>query len=390
MDKRSKNRGRTTDTRRVYAPTHGEAGRSSNVDLRGFYTAQPRQKQVYAPTHEENIPDGGEQECREKEELKLPANTRQAAPPGKKKNNGKGKRRNNGAKRSRKKKTEAKKDGGDSLQRTLTFAIIAVVAAGLLITAYFVLQIERIVVTGSSRFSAAEIVKFADVELGSQLWMANEEKITAGIEKASPYLTVESIEKEYPDTLKINVRERQEIAAIAYQNMTVIIDAEGYVLSIGSRADLSGLLLVKGMSASGYTVNQRLGEQTDFYTNTLIDTMEALSKHGILSEIASLDISNPLSINMETVSGVTVHIGQAERLDEKMDALAAVLPELDRMNLTGGTLDLSAKGDPVYSPEKTVQPEVSPALPGTESEPSETPEPTAAPSAEPEEDLPSG
>lgn len=386
MIKHSKGKGKTPDKHRVYAPTHGDTGRSSGMDLSGFHTAKTRSHNVYAPTHEEKFPGKEEPEITEKEELDLPPNMKEAEKADPKKS----KKKNSKKKKQQSKKKNSKKKEDGSLQRMLTIVITAVVIVGLLITAYFLLQIDRIIVSGSTRFSAQEIVRFADLELGSQLWLVNEEKVTDGIEEASPYLVVDSIEREYPNTLRINIRERVEAAAISYQNMTVIIDAQGHVLSIGSRGDLTGLLLVQGMSASGYTVNQRLGELTDFYTNTLISTMDALSKHEILTEIAVLDVSNPLSIVMETTSGVEVHIGQAERLDEKMDALAAVLPELDRLNLTDGTLDLSAKGDPVYSPERTPAPLPTPAPtpdPAAVTDPSQAGNSVTDPEGD---DLPSG
>jgi len=382
MIKRNKSKGKTPDKHRVYAPTHGDTGRSSGMDLSGFHTAKTRSHGMYAPTHKDREE---EHELPEREELELPPNTKEAEKADPNKKNKKHKKKQNRSSKNNKKK----KDGG-SLQRTLSIAITAVVIVGLLVTAYFLLQIDRIIVSGSTRFSAQEIVRFADLELGSQLWLVKDEKVTEGIEEASPYLVVESIEREYPDTLRINIRERVEAAAISYQNMTVIIDAEGHVLSIGSRGDLTGLLLVQGMSASGYTVNQRLGELTDFYTNTLISTMDALSKHEILTEIAVLDISNPLSIVMQTTSGVEVHIGQSERLDEKMDALATVLPELDRLNLTDGTLDLSAKGDPVYSSEQTPTPL---STPSPTPDPATVTDPIQAGNMTPDpenDDMPSG
>ena len=278
----------------------------------------------------------------------------------------------------------------------MTLAIIGVVVVGSIVTAYFLLKLDRVIVNGSERFSAEEIVEFSGIQLGKQLWRVNLKKAEQGIEDASPYLEVEKIERVYPDTLRITIRERQEAAAIAYQNMTVIIDSEGYVLSIGYRGDLTGLLLVKGMSASGYTVNQRLRELTDFYTNTLIKTMAALEEHNILSEIAVLDVSNPLSILMETNSGVSVHIGQAERLDEKMEDLSQILPELERLGLTEGTLDLSAKGDPVYSPPETATPVPVQDEPANTQQPEdtqlpETTDPLAGTTKDPEaDDLPSG
>ena len=94
-------------------------------------------------------------------------------------------------------------------------------------------------------------------------------------------------------------------------------------------------------------------------------------------EITRIDLGNPLSINMETASGVRIHLGQPDRAEEKLADFKTVLPTLRSMGHdTDGTLDLSAQGDPVYSPEKTAEP-IAIATPEVTAEPNTTPDPNA-------------
>lgn len=235
------------------------------------------------------------------------------------------------------------------IEKILTLMIFIIVWAGLLTAAYFVLKIKTIEVAGDVSFPKDEIAQISGIKVDSQIWLANIEKAKKNIQE-NPYIKVESIKRQYPDKILITVSQRKEVAAISYQNLSVIIDGEGYVLSIGARAQLDGLLLVTGMHSTGYSLNQKLGQDTDFYGNTLISIITALRDKNLLERIAELDMSNPLSIVMKTTDGVDVLLGQAEDLSVKLDHMAIVLPELMKLGYaTSGTLDLSAKGDPVYS-----------------------------------------
>ena len=255
-----------------------------------------------------------------------------------------------------------------AMQKRLSFIILGIAFVAILGIAGFVLRVQAIDVLGCKRYSAEEIRTASGIALYSQIYFTDLDTAAKRIEE-NPYLDVTGISRAFPDTIVITVREREEKAAIFFQNLVVIIDDEGYVLSIGNRADLSGLIAVEGMQASGFSVNQRLGAQTDFYANTLVAILQALDAKGLSEKVESIDVSNPLRVCMDTLGGVEVLVGQPVDLNDKMEKLAKILPELERLGAASGTLSLSAKGDPVFSPSTTILPSLSPT-------PSITPSPT--------------
>lgn len=234
-------------------------------------------------------------------------------------------------------------------QRALTLAIAGVATAAAAAILFLIFHVKAIDVVGVQRYTPQQVVQLSGLKTGEQIFLADLSAATERIQQ-EPYLKVLSIRRVLPNRIRIEIGERKEAAAISYQNLVVIVDHDGYVLSIGNRADLSGLIQVRGMQEATYNVNQRLGERTDFFTNTLIAILKALQEHGLSEEIAFLDISNPLSVHMLTVDGLDVSLGQPEELSEKLESFAGVLPDLKRAGLTGGTLHLSQKNDPVYSP----------------------------------------
>lgn len=227
--------------------------------------------------------------------------------------------------------------------------VFGVVLLGLAAFLFFTLRIETIEVRGNQRFSEAEILAAAGIRPGAHMWMEN----LSAVEDAlllDPYIATARIVRIYPSTVRINITERREAAAILSVSGVVIVDKAGYVLSIGEDAEYEGLLKIYGAGASGYRVNGQLGDASDFTSRTMVALMEAIAESGVESQVESVDITNALSVTMQTKAGYTVQLGQPEALADKLRKFAIVLPEVERLGYTAGTIDVSVRGDPVFSP----------------------------------------
>lgn len=311
------------------------------------------------------------------------------------------KRTAGGAKRAdvrRKKVLTEKEKRLRQRRRRLIKTVFLITLCAMLLTAaaltYFLLIVDIIEVYGCTRYSAEELLQNSGLKTGKHIWLERTQEAERKLEK-NAYVASAVVTRVYPDKLVVNITEREEAAVLVGMNVQAVIDKDGYVLYIGARADYTGLIKISGMGSSGYHVNQRLGEESDFNSRTLVTLLEAVYSSGLEKEITGIDLGNPLSINMDTASGVIIHLGQPDRAEEKLANFKTVLPTLKSMGMANrGTLDLSAQGDPVYSPEKTpepVEPSPSPepnqtSEPGHTAEPSSTDEPssTAKPENTPE------
>ncbi len=261
--------------------------------------------------------------------------------------------------RRRKKPTEKEKRARQ--RRRKLIRLVGLITVGImLITAavltYFLLIVDSIELYGCTHYDADELIRASGLSVGRHIWLERIDEAEQRMEQ-NAYIASAVVTRVYPDKLVVNIIEREEAAVLVGMNVQAVIDKDGYVLYIGARADYSGLIRISGMGSSGYHVNQRLGEESDFNSRTMISLLEAVYSSGLENEITRIDLGNPLSINMETASGVRIHIGQPDRAEEKLSNFKTVLPMLRAMGKdTDGTLDLSAQGDPVYSPERTPEP----------------------------------
>ena len=226
----------------------------------------------------------------------------------------------------------------------VSFIVIAVLAA-----LYFTFLLKDIVVSGNETYSDEYIIGLSGLQYGRHMLLCDLDAARAGIEE-DPYLQVDAVDYIFPARVRIQVTERKEVAGILGLDYNVIIDHNGYVLSMGGGTDLTDLLQVTGVSMTGFQVGQRLGQSDDFSTATLITMINKLEEYMLLDDIASLDLTTPLAIVMYAKNGLKIHVGQPTDLDEKMLSLHENLPQFLSAGISTGTLYLSARGGTVYSP----------------------------------------
>jgi cell division septal protein FtsQ len=213
---------------------------------------------------------------------------------------------------------------------------------------YYGFLLSDIVVMGNENYTSDYIIERSGLKLGTHMLFVDLDKAEENIAQ-DPYLQVDSVTYIFPARVRIVVTERKAVAGIIGLDSNVIIDKNGYVLSMTGGTDLSDLIQVTGVTASGFQLGQRLGQGNDFSTATLVLLISELEQYNLSSSIKSIDLTTPLAITMTAQNGLTIHVGQATDLDTKMDVLARLLPQFLSKGITYGTLYLSAKGGTVYS-----------------------------------------
>lgn len=228
-------------------------------------------------------------------------------------------------------------------------AFVLVILVAVLVALYYGFLLSDIVVIGNDQYSSDYIIELSGLKLGTHMLFCDLDQAEANISE-EPYLQVESITYIFPSRIRIVVSERKEVAGIVGLDNNVIIDKNGYVLDMSGGTDLTGLIQVTGVSMTGFQLGQKIGQDNDFSTATLVELISALEEYSLTDSIQSIDLTTPLAITMVASNGLKIQVGQATDLASKMDVLSRLLPEFVAKNVTTGTLYLSAKGGTVYSP----------------------------------------
>lgn len=173
-------------------------------------------------------------------------------------------------------KTEKAKSGNKSgkkkrkkkhyfLRFIICVAIIAGVIYALQSSLFYVTDIE---VTGNQFYTKAQIIEMSGLETGKNLFFEVKTKPARDALLSTPYIRVAKLTKVPRGTIKIELTERVEYAAIPSEEGFVLIDKEGMVLSVSEKQPQ--LPLLEGMNIITMEPGKPLAiEQSYLLTDTL-------------------------------------------------------------------------------------------------------------------------
>lgn len=263
----------------------------------------------------------------------------------------------------------------------ITLLVLLAVAAAAGFLGYKTLRADHIVVQGNRELSSSYIMELSGIQPGQHYLSIDFQKARERLE-SDPYIDVNNVYFVFPDTVVIDIEERQVAAAIRQMESTVLIDSEGMVLDItASTSNLSGILVIKGMAITGAAVGEEIAAVDEYQVEALRILLESLLNTQQYALYAEADMTYSVDIWLVTHEGMQVRLGQAYDLDNKLMAVRSVIYELNGQGITTGTLIATDSQSVYYSPDVS-------SLPDEEGE-DEVPE--GEPDAEaPDEVLPDG
>lgn len=259
-----------------------------------------------------------------------------------------------------------KRNGLISVRTVLTLA-------GLLITAVLVLyfgvfRIREIRVEGNTLFPDSEIIRLSGIRKGESILRLSESKTENSLTTAAAseaqrtenynYYRVQFryLEKEFPGTVTIAVREREACCIVTWCGIWYVLDKNGMVLyesedtGLRERADL---LEVKGLdirsgARAGQTIVLASAAQEQAFRD-LFTEMKVLGISGKI-QILEADLSNPSSMLLTSRDRFTISLGNSEGLHAKLRSMTLVYQKLLEMGRQGGSINVSNPETPSYSP----------------------------------------
>lgn len=242
---------------------------------------------------------------------------------------------------------------------------VAVLLVWLLLTNY-VFLIRNVQVVGAGDMSEADVVRLSGIPLGGRLNAVDKAALRAKLESTGRLAFV-SAEKKYPDTVVLTVRQRSRDAITLQAGKLLVLDSDGYVVSVGDVAPEDGMPYVMGLKFSTY----RLGKQIDApesRLNAMKAVLEALKAHNALGYVSEINLEHLSDIELIARKGIVVSLGDADNMNNKIIWMVGALQDLESRGETLGRLDVSSgsKADflsgatPKPAPTPTPVPEITP------------------------------
>ncbi len=253
------------------------------------------------------------------------------------------------------------------LQLATVAAVVIAFVLGL--SVFFKVDIEKITVSGSEKYSAWDIAQASGIEDGTNLLTLNRAGAVGKIKKNLKYVQDARIGIKLPDTVIIVVKE----IAVTYAVKSTdghwwLVSSEGKVVEkvsddLASHATkILGVQLEKPQEGAQAVAYQPPQTQTDAQGGLIPNTVLAdqqlataldiagfLEKNRILGEVASIDVNDLDGIQIWYGKQFQVELGDNKDLLIKISKLRASLDQyLDAHD--SGILDISDSSKVTYSP----------------------------------------
>ncbi len=221
---------------------------------------------------------------------------------------------------------------------TALFLLVIGVAVLLCFTVLF--KLETITVSGSSRYSAEEIIKASGLVKGENLFRQDIEKASAKVEEQLPYIGEAKISRKLPAEIVIAVSEAQIAGAVEFEGQNILLDANGKVLEATGNTP-EGCPTFKGLKVKDAVPGKTLEYADEEQKETVDSLMQAIKESG-LEKITEYDVTDMYNLSLVYNNKIRLELGVSTDLVYKLRFFNEGLLQAGKLTDSDtGTLDLS-------------------------------------------------
>lgn len=271
---------------------------------------------------------------------------------------------------ARRRRKRRKKSGGFILS-LLTFCVVvgAIIAS---VTVF--LKVAEVQVTGTTRYSAADIVESSGIEVGDNMFMVNKFEVAEKILNEYPYIEQIKIRRKLPDTFTFEITERVASAYIESDGNRWLIDNNTYILEMLEPEEQVNVPKITGGEVLTPSAGSALILKSEEQLPVLKEVLTTLRYTGMSENITRVEIDKLYDINLVYGERFLVVLGDAASLSKKIEMLRAVTGEL--ADYDKGTINVSAVKEARFKPNASIDlSEKSPSQTPEEAQPPQTSEP---------------
>ena len=246
------------------------------------------------------------------------------------------------------------KAGPDGHTLRWVLLILGVMALVGMVVYSAVFQVRSIRVEGANNIPVQEVIRLSGISEGMNTFAIDDNAVERGIE-SNRYLSFVCVDKQLPDKVVLQVKERTQAAAVKYCGILYILDNRGMILeeAVENLEAWDHLVAVEGLGIKNCRVGETIGlhdvQQMKIYTELMVE----LKVMNALSDVKELDLTDVDNLFLVSRDGYSVRMGNAERLHAKLRSMLLTREHLNQSGYEGkgGTIDVSTPVNPTYIPE---------------------------------------
>ena len=235
--------------------------------------------------------------------------------------------------------------------------LLAIVTVGVVVAQQTIFRLETVYVIGNEEKTPQQVVMSSGLARGHNMLSIEEKDIAKSMEQDHTII-FKGMQKEYPSTIYLYIEERKVVAAMQWLGMLYTLDGQGMVMTVENSSILpAGLPVVTGFKADSVMVGQLLAVREARQLEAYQLIMYELEQQAYANQISAINLSDADNLYLVTLEGVTVRLGDAEHMEDKIGAVRTCMSHLRQLNVSGGILDvadvedLDGENEAKYMPE---------------------------------------
>lgn len=200
-------------------------------------------------------------------------------------------------------------------------------------------KVSQVFIDGNNVISDEEILKLIKNPVGNNIFTYNAKKYKEILEDEEN-IKEARVEKEYPDNLKITIKEIYPFMKISNGGKKYIISNTGEILNSNNSSEGRELINL-------YKEIDEL-EVGQIYTNNLkeLELVEKIQSYDYVSLISEFNFENIDDIGI-IIGDIQIEFGDLTNTDYKLKLLDSVLKDIDQKEITAQKIYLNRGEDPV-------------------------------------------
>lgn len=220
------------------------------------------------------------------------------------------------------------------------FAVIAIISVLLSLTVFF--KMEKIIVTGETRYSQEEIINLSQIETGENIFLCDKAAASKRIVDGLPYVAEAKVGFVIPNAITIEIIEEVPSYVMGYSDGYYVIGENGRILE-KTAENYYDLPIVQGAEITSNQVGEYANFSDKNMTSILAELVRILDAYDF-DDITVIDVSDTANIRFVFDDRITVVLGIPEDMSYKIKTAQTIINDKLDPNGTGlikGRLDVS-------------------------------------------------
>ena len=210
--------------------------------------------------------------------------------------------------------------------------------------------IRNIDVEGNYYLSKKNILTLSGIHTGTNIFAVDMDKHKGNLRR-NPYIKDITIRRVLPNSIIIEVDERNEVAIIPYNGVYLHIDEDGYVMEVSKEYPDNKLPVLSGIKIKNFYAGKYLDtDKKAVYDKSLV-ILKSLKDNNMDDLISEVRI-NGEKISLISAGGLIIDFNAEENIDYRLSFLKNVLIDLMGKKNENGYIIVNDSGNIIYRPKK--------------------------------------